>query len=194
MLIFFNGEHMNSLNSLQFPGTPDSFIGDLVTADAIQQHWLQAGAQLQKNWLENTRGLFSYYQSLMQDFQKLQGVLYGQYIDWFKSWSGDPVPAGAALRNNTVPESPTAVGREARAASETPVLLGWVVDDFTRIQGIGKVLQQRLYEEGIVSYLQIASWDEKEITRIENEVLGSRFAGRIIRDQWQAQAKELMKG
>ncbi len=185
---------MNSLNSLQFPGTPDSFIGDLVTADAIQQHWLQAGAQLQKNWLENTRGLFSYYQSLMQDFQKLQGVLYGQYIDWFKSWSGDPVPAGAALRNNTVPESPTAVAREARAASETPVLLGWVVDDFTRIQGIGKVLQQRLYEEGIVSYLQIASWDEKEITRIENEVLGSRFAGRIIRDQWQAQAKELMKG
>lgn len=194
MLIFFNGEHMNSLNSLQFPGTPDSFIGDLVTADAIQQHWLQAGAQLQKNWLENTRGLFSYYQSLMQDFQKLQGVLYGQYIDWFKSWSGDPVPAGAALRNNKVPESPTAVAREARAASETPVLLGWVVDDFTRIQGIGKVLQQRLYEEGIVSYLQIASWDEKEITRIENEVLGSRFAGRIIRDQWQAQAKELMKG
>lgn len=194
MLIFFNGEHMNSLNSLQFPGTPDSFFGDLVTADAIQQHWLQAGAQLQKNWLENTRGLFSYYQSLMQDFQKLQGVLYGQYIDWFKSWSGDPVPAGAALRNNTVPESPTAVAREARAASETPVLLGWVVDDFTRIQGIGKVLQQRLYEEGIVSYLQIASWDEKEITRIENEVLGSRFAGRIIRDQWQAQAKELMKG
>jgi predicted flap endonuclease-1-like 5' DNA nuclease len=182
---------MNALHSLHFPGTPDFFLGELLTADTIQQNWLQTGTQLQRNWFDNTRGLLSYYQNLAQDAQQLQGMLFGQYIDFFKRWSG--LPAATAV----IPDSPEAKAEpveEKQAAVETPVLLGWVVDDLTRIQGIGKVLQQRLYEEGIVSYLQIASWDEREIARIEKEVLGSRFVGRVFRDQWQAQAEELMQG
>ena len=186
---------MNTNYSFRFPGVPDSFLDDLATADTIQQHWLQTGTQLQRSWLDNTRGLFSYYQTLAQDTQKLQGVLFGQYVDWFKSWSNAPAPSVITPQKRVMPDSLKAVPKQVDETKlvETPRLLGWVVDDFTRIQGVGKVLQQRLYEEGIVSYLQIASWDESEISRIENEVLGSRFAGRISRDQWQAQAKELMK-
>ena len=188
---------MNSFYSLQFPGAPDSFIGDLVTIDTIQQHWLQAGTQLQRNWFDSTRGLFNYYQNVAQDAQNLQSMVFGQYVSLFKSWIGEPESAVTIPQKGVAPGLSKAVSKQAeveQAVSETPRLLGWVVDDFTRIQGIGKVLQQRLYEEGIVSYLQIASWDEKEIARIENEVLGSRFAGRVLRDQWQAQAEALMKG
>ncbi|MCB1751096.1 MAG: hypothetical protein KDI74_05175 [Gammaproteobacteria bacterium] len=187
---------MNSLYTLHFPGPPDTFFGDLVIADTIQQHWLEANAQLQQNWLDGIRGVFSYYQTLAQDTQKLQNELFGQYIDWFKRWTGGLAASDAALRKGAVPESPTTSPKaveQKQAVTETPLLLGWVVDDFTRIRGIGKVLQQRLYEEGVVSYLQIASWDEGEISRIENDVLGSRYAGRIVRDQWQAQARALME-
>jgi predicted flap endonuclease-1-like 5' DNA nuclease len=194
---FFKGEHMNSLYSFHFPGAPDSFLGDLVTADAIQQHWLQTGAQLQRNWIDNTRDFFSYCQTLAQDSQRLQSMFFKQYVDWFKGWSGLFAPSAVPPSKEASPVVPEVVLKSTDAEpaeSETPLLLGWVVDDLTRIQGVGKVLQQRLYEEGIVSYLQIASWDEQEIARIENEVLGSRFAGRVFRDQWQAQAEELMQG
>lgn len=187
---------MNSLYSLKIPGTPDSFFGDLVTADSIQQHWLQTGTQLQRSWLDNARGVFGYYQSLAEDTQKLQSMLFGQYVDWFKSWSDLPASTDVIRQKRAKAELPKAAVenvQEKPAVSETPILLGWVVDDLTRIRGVGKVMQQRLYEEGIVSYFQIASWDEKEIARIENEVLGSRFAGRVSRDQWQTQADELMK-
>ena len=184
---------MNYLYSFQFPGTPDFFHGELLTADTIQQHWLQTGTQLQRNWFDNARGMFSYYQGIAEDVQKLQTMLFGQYFDLFKRWSGTPATSVFTPQKEATADSAT-TSLEQAAVVETPRLLGWVVDDLTRIQGIGKVLQQRLYEEGIVSYLQIASWDEKEIARIEQEVLGSRFVGRVFRDQWQAQAEELMKG
>lgn len=187
---------MNTLYTFQFPGAPESFLGDLVTADSLQQHWLQTSTQLQRSWFDNARSLFGYYQNLAQDTQKLQSLLFRQYIDWFKSWSEAPSTSTVTPKSSVVAESPEATSakvEEQQAVVETPLLLGWVVDDLTQIQGVGKVLQQRLYEEGIVSYLQIASWDEREIARIENEVLGSRFVGRIFRDQWQEQAKELMK-
>ncbi|MCB1851089.1 MAG: hypothetical protein KDI83_09975 [Gammaproteobacteria bacterium] len=187
---------MNSFYSFQFPAVPETFFGDLLTLETIQDHWLETSAQVQRDWLANTRDLFSYYASLAQESQNIQNLFFGQYIDWFKSWSGlYGVPAVVARSKQVVPISSqtelqsVAEGTEA----DSPKLLGWVVDDLTRIQGIGKVLQQRLYEEGVVSYYQIATWDADEIARIEDEVLGSRFSGRVARDQWQAQARDLMK-
>lgn len=181
---------MNTYYTLQFPGARDFFHGELLTVDSMQQQWLEAGMQLQRSWFENARGLFGYYRDIAVDAQKLQGLLFEQYVSWLKGWNEIPGPF--------VAENPAAAEIEETTAqpvtAEAPRLLGWVVDDLTRIQGIGKVLQDRLYKEGIVSYYEIASWDEKEIARIENEVLGSRFAGRIERDQWQAQAKKLMQG
>lgn len=187
---------MNSFYSFQFPAVPETFFGDLLTLETIQDHWLETSAQVQRDWLANTRELFDYYASLAQESQNIQNLFFGQYIDWFKSWSDlYGVPAVVARSKQVVPISSqtelqsVAEGTEADA----PKLLGWVVDDLTRIQGIGKVLQQRLYEEGVVSYYQIATWDADEIARIEDEVLGSRFSGRVARDQWQAQARDLMK-
>lgn len=62
------------------------------------------------------------------------------------------------------------------------------VDDLTRIKGIGPVLKQKLNTLGITSFRQIADFKETEIAHI-NGMLD--FPGRIERENWIKQAREL---
>ena len=61
-------------------------------------------------------------------------------------------------------------------------------DDLKMISGIGPKLQQVLNERGIRTFLDIASWTDADVARLDNE-LG--FNGRIVRDDWVGQAKAL---
>jgi poly(hydroxyalkanoate) granule-associated protein len=61
-------------------------------------------------------------------------------------------------------------------------------DDLKEISGLGPVLEGKLNSQGIISYRQIAQLGPKEIDHIE-ELLHS--SGRIQRENWIAQAKEL---
>lgn len=65
-------------------------------------------------------------------------------------------------------------------------------DDLTRIKGLGPKLVDQLRELGVTSFAQIAAWNEAEIDRIDAQL--GRFAGRIRRDDWPAQAKCLAAG
>ncbi|MCP5459169.1 MAG: phasin family protein [Gammaproteobacteria bacterium] len=62
-------------------------------------------------------------------------------------------------------------------------------DDLQAINGIGPAMEGKLNAQGIVLYRQIAQWDDAEIERIEHEIIKS--TGRVIRDRWVEQAKEL---
>jgi len=62
-------------------------------------------------------------------------------------------------------------------------------DDLKMISGIGPVLEGKLNADGICTYRQIAALTEADINRIESEVINS--SGRIHRDDWVGQAKEL---
>jgi poly(hydroxyalkanoate) granule-associated protein len=62
-------------------------------------------------------------------------------------------------------------------------------DDLKAISGIGTVLENKLNADGIVSYRQIATLNPEDIERIETKVIHS--TGRIARDKWVKQAKEL---
>lgn len=62
-------------------------------------------------------------------------------------------------------------------------------DDLKRISGVGPKLEQLLNKNGIMRFEQIANLDEGKIEKL-NEQLGS-FRGRIERDDWITQAKEL---
>jgi predicted flap endonuclease-1-like 5' DNA nuclease len=62
-------------------------------------------------------------------------------------------------------------------------------DDLKKIKGIGKVIEEKLNRIGYYRLEQIASLDEAEIERIEEEI---SFPGRIARDAWVAQAKALL--
>jgi predicted flap endonuclease-1-like 5' DNA nuclease len=65
-------------------------------------------------------------------------------------------------------------------------------DDLTRIKGLGPKLAALLGEFGIVSFAQIAAWEQADIERIDAKL--GRFSGRIVRDQWVAQARLLAAG
>jgi predicted flap endonuclease-1-like 5' DNA nuclease len=65
-------------------------------------------------------------------------------------------------------------------------------DDLTAIGGIGPALAKKLNGAGITSYAQLATLSDKDIERLEKDII--KFTGRIKRDDWMGQAKALSKG
>lgn len=63
-------------------------------------------------------------------------------------------------------------------------------DDLKQISGVGPVMEQKLNDFGIFHYSQIADLTKSDIAEIDEAL---DFKGRIERDEWQKQAKELMK-
>ncbi len=62
-------------------------------------------------------------------------------------------------------------------------------DDLKLIVGIGPVLEQLLHKMGIATYRQIARWTERDIDDVDARL--PEFPGRIRRDAWVTQAREL---
>ena len=64
-------------------------------------------------------------------------------------------------------------------------------DDLTKISGVGPVIVGKLEALGITTFKQIAAWKKADIEKFDAEL---NFKGRIDRDEWIKQAKELAKG
>jgi predicted flap endonuclease-1-like 5' DNA nuclease len=62
-------------------------------------------------------------------------------------------------------------------------------DDLKLIVGIGPVLERLLQQLGIGTYRQIARWSERDIDDFDAKL--AEFPGRIRRDTWVTQAREL---
>jgi predicted flap endonuclease-1-like 5' DNA nuclease len=62
-------------------------------------------------------------------------------------------------------------------------------DNLKRIDGLGPLDESTLNNLGIYHYDQIAKWDEREVLWLENHVFA---VGRIGRESWQDQARELI--
>jgi predicted flap endonuclease-1-like 5' DNA nuclease len=75
---------------------------------------------------------------------------------------------------------------EIKAIAQAPVRQ----DDLKQISGVGPGLEKKLQDAGITSYAQIAALTDAEIRDLEANVV--KFAGRIKRDDWVGQAKQLM--
>ena len=80
-----------------------------------------------------------------------------------------PAPAGQAPKRIAKPAKP---------------------DDLTKISGVGGGLQKKVNEMGVWTYRQIAEWKGLEIAYVNGFL---NFSGRIERDQWVRQAKQLMR-
>lgn len=117
---------------------------------------------------------------------------------WFRMvrGAGDMVATNvpAPVRKPAVEEPKLAAPVKAPVAAVEAALeekSSPVEDDLRAISGIGPVLAEKLRSEGITSYRQVASWSDGDIERIEASIIPARFAGRIQRDGWIAQAKSL---
>jgi len=65
------------------------------------------------------------------------------------------------------------------------------VDDLKQISGVGPALETKLHGFGIYTFAQIADWSPANISAFDDLL---SFKGRIERDDWLKQAKELAKG
>lgn len=63
-------------------------------------------------------------------------------------------------------------------------------EDLTMISGIGPFIEERLYALDIYTFRQISKFTERDIELIDDAIL--YFSGRIERDEWVAQARELV--
>lgn len=62
-------------------------------------------------------------------------------------------------------------------------------DDLKLIVGVGPVLERMLQQLGVATYRQIARWSERDIDEFDAKL--AEFPGRIRRDDWVTQAREL---
>ena len=62
-------------------------------------------------------------------------------------------------------------------------------DDLKKISGVGPKLEESLHDLGVYHFDQIASWTDKELAWIDQEL--SAFKGRAVRDNWVEQARTL---
>ena len=72
-----------------------------------------------------------------------------------------------------------------------PTLLGGPgsPDDLKLIVGVGPMLERMLQQLGVTTYRQIARWSERDIDEYDAKL--PEFPGRIRRDGWVTQAREL---
>lgn len=98
----------------------------------------------------------------------------------------DPAPAPAPAPGPE-PEAPVAGARPATldAPRGEP-------DDLKKIKGIGPKIEQMLHEMGYYHFDQIAAWGPDEIAWVDQNLEG--FKGRVSRDDWVSQARELAGG
>lgn len=84
-----------------------------------------------------------------------------------------------------VAEQPVSESTEEGALFETP---SGEPDDLKKISGVGPVLEEKLHSLGITKFAQVAAFTAPEIEKVDTRL---NFKGRIERDGWIAQAKEL---
>jgi large subunit ribosomal protein L21 len=64
-------------------------------------------------------------------------------------------------------------------------------DDLKKLSGVGPALEKKLHAAGVTSLAQIAAWTEADVAAIDEKL---SFKGRIEREGWIDQAKDLTKG
>lgn len=92
-------------------------------------------------------------------------------------------------------EKPAAEPKEKaakkKAAEKESPAKAEVYDDLTQLRGVGPVIAKKLEGLGITSLQQVADFTPEDVERVDAEL---NFKGRIDREDWIGQAKEILKG
>lgn len=110
-------------------------------------------------------------------------LLIGLATGWW-AWGRRPVRAEA--------DEPIAWPPPHEPPALAPVAPALAADDLTAIKGIDAEIAARLRALEVTRFSQIAGWLPADIERIDG-ALGA-FKGRMIRDEWIAQARLLARG
>ena len=91
-------------------------------------------------------------------------------------------------------EKPKAAAKKAAApkAEAAPKAAASATgDDLKLLSGVGPALEKKLHEAGVTTFAQIAAWTADDIAAFDEKL---NFKGRIERENWVEQAKDLAKG
>jgi len=103
-------------------------------------------------------------------------------------------PAAAEIFGKSLPEPAAAVDGEGKHPGRRPYGLARAIgqaDNLKRIRGIGPQNEGRLHKLGIWHFSQIAAWSDENVKWVGSYLA---FSGRIHREKWIAQARELAAG
>jgi large subunit ribosomal protein L21 len=104
-------------------------------------------------------------------------------------------PAGASAAPAAKPakaeKKAAAPAKAAAAAPKAAPEAAAGADDLKKLSGVGPALEKKLHEAGVTSFAQIAAWTEADIAEFDEKL---SFKGRIEREGWVEQAKELAQG
>jgi predicted flap endonuclease-1-like 5' DNA nuclease len=103
--------------------------------------------------------------------------------------------AAKAAAEKTAEEADHNHEEEVGEGEAKPELLtearGGKADDLKKIKGVGPKLEKELNAAGVFHFDQIASWTKEEVQWADYHLVS--FKGRVSRDNWVDQAKELAK-
>jgi large subunit ribosomal protein L21 len=85
-------------------------------------------------------------------------------------------------------EAPKAAAPKAAAPKAEAPAGG---DDLKQLSGVGPALEKKLHAAGVTTFAQIAAWTDADVAAMDEKL---SFKGRIEREGWIDQAKELAKG
>jgi NADH-quinone oxidoreductase subunit E len=137
------------------------------------------------------------FSKLIDDLAAGKPVKPGPEIDrQFAAPVGGPTtltdPALYARENDNAPPAPAgeAAVSEADKPEGLPGPRDSNADDLKRISGIGPKIEEILNSLGVYHFDQIAAWEPRQLAWVDDFL---SFKGRILREDWIGQAKDLAK-
>ena len=104
------------------------------------------------------------------------------------SVSAAAVEAAAPAKKKAAPKKAEAKAEAPKAEKKAAPKAAAGADDLKKLSGVGPALEKKLHEAGITSFAQIAAWTDADIAEFDEKL---SFKGRIEREGWVAQAKDL---
>ena len=106
------------------------------------------------------------------------------------SVSGAAVAAAAPKKAAKADAKPAKADKaEAKPAKAAKAAAGG--DDLKQLSGVGPALEKKLHENGVTTFAQIAAWTDADVADMDEKL---SFKGRIEREGWIEQAKQLVNG
>lgn len=171
--------------------------GALVTAEVVAQGRAATVIAFKKRRRQNSKRRRGHRQ--YETTVRIDEILIG---------GAKPAKKAAAKKEPAKAEAEAKPARKAKAAEAAPVAAladvepkakparakaakAEVVDDIALISGIGDVLKEKMTEAGYGTLAAISKLKKADIAKLDDEL---SLGGRIEREEWVAQAKELLAG
>ena len=154
----------------------------------------RSGAGLNENFTvrklsygEGVERVFPIFSPLVEGVKVLRrGKVRRAKLYYLRGRTGKRARIAEKKRAVVIPGAAEAAAAKAEAANAPQV-----VDDISLISGVGDVLTEKLAGEGVTSLTQIAKWNKDDVADYDAKL---ELGGRIERDEWIVQAKELLEG